>query len=120
MRNFKKYWKHVTIGIICGILNGLFGAGGGSVAVIAMEKFLNIEAKKAHATAIGIVLIMSLVSSFVYFQNGFFNFNIWWTVTLGGIFGGIIGAKVLVRLKNANLKIIFGVALIATAIKMVI
>ena len=35
----KKYRTHIIIGLISGVLNGLFGAGGGSVVVPAMEQF---------------------------------------------------------------------------------
>ena len=118
MRNFK-YMRHILIGIVCGFLNGLFGAGGGSVVVPAMEKFLNIDEKKSHATAIGIILIMSLVSSALYIGKGFFDFNIWWRVSIGGVIGGLVGANALNKISKKWLKIIFGAVIIVTAIKMV-
>lgn len=116
----KKYWKHIVIGVVCGVLNGLFGAGGGSIVVPAMEKFLDMDEKKSHATAIGIILLMSLVSSFLYIRNGYFDFHLWWMVTLGGVVGGLIGANVLSKISKRWLKIIFGGVIIITAVKMVI
>lgn len=115
----KKYWKHILIGIICGFLNGLFGAGGGSVVVPAMEKFLDVDEKKSHATAIGIILLMSIVSSWIYIKKGFFDVKLWMLVTIGGVIGGAVGANVLDRIPKKWLKIIFGVVIIVTAVKMI-
>ena len=89
----KKHFKEIAIGLVTGVLNGLFGAGGGSVVVPAMEKFLDMDEKKSHSTAILIILIMSLFSSATYIYKGFFNFKIWALVSLGGIAGGFVGAK---------------------------
>ena len=115
----KKYHKEIIIGALTGILNGLFGAGGGSVVVPAMEKFLNIDEKKSHSTAIAIILMMSLVSSATYIYKGFFNFNIWLWVSIGGIAGGFVGAKLLGKIPKKWLKILFGGVICATAIKMI-
>lgn len=115
----KKYWKHVVIGVICGFLNGLFGAGGGSVVVPAMEKFLNVDEKKSHATAIGIILLMSIVSSWLYIKNGFFDLKLWVLVTAGGVIGGLVGANALDKIPKKWLKIIFGAVILFTAVKMI-
>ncbi|MBO5364528.1 MAG: sulfite exporter TauE/SafE family protein [Clostridia bacterium] len=116
----KKYWKHILIGFVSGILNGLFGAGGGSVVVPAMEKFLKMDSKKAHATAIAVISRLSAVSTFFYLSRGYFNLKIWIPVTVGGIAGGLIGAKLLGRIPKQWLKIIFGSVIIVTSIKLIV
>ena len=115
----KKYGRHIIIGAVGGVLNGLFGAGGGSVIVPAMEKFLDIDEKKSHATAIGVILVYSIVSSVFYIRRGFFDLNIWIWVTLGGVVGGLIGAKALGKISKKLLKIIFGAVIIITSVKMI-
>lgn len=114
-----KYKKHILIGLVTGVLNGLFGAGGGSVVVPAMEKFLDLDKKKSHATAIAIILPLSIVSSFFYIRNGFFDFKLWLWVTIGGMAGGFIGAKILNKISKRALKIVFGGIIIVTAVKMI-
>ena len=116
----KKYTKHIIIGLITGVLNGLFGAGGGSIVVPAMEKFLNIPPEKSHATAIAIILPLSIISSFFYIRNGFFDFGLWVPVTIGGIAGGIIGARILDKISAKALKIIFGIVIVVTAVRMIL
>ncbi len=115
----KKYWKHLCIGLVAGLLNGLFGAGGGSVVVPAMELFLDMEEKKAHATAIAIILPLSVLSVFFYWKQGYLDFGLWKTVTLGGVLGGLVGAKCLSKIPKHWLKIIFGATIIITACKLI-
>lgn len=119
MKIIKKYKKHILIGLICGVFNGVFGAGGGSLAVVAMEKFLKIQEKKAHATAVAVILLMSSVSTFFYIKNGFFDFKVFLPVTIGGVLGGPLGAKLLSKISVGKLKAVFGAVIIITAVKMI-
>jgi len=115
----KKYLKFAVIGITVGLCNGLFGSGGGTVAVPCMEKFLGIKKTKAHASAIAIILPLTVISIFFYTKRGFFNFPLVWQTSLGGVFGGLIGAWVLKKIKPYILARIFGVFLIIAAVRMV-
>lgn len=62
----KKHFFCLT-GAIAGLLNGLFGAGGG-VAVVPLLEHAGIDTKKSHATSIAIIAPLSLISSLLYFQ----------------------------------------------------
>lgn len=115
----KKYIRHILIGLVTGLLNGLFGAGGGSVVVPAMETFLDMDERKSHATAIAIILVLSIVSSFFYIRQGFFDFWLWLPLTIGGMAGGMAGAKFLNKIPKRWLKIIFGSVIMATATKLI-
>ena len=115
----KKWLKQILIGLVTGLLNGLFGAGGGSIVVPAMELFLDIDPKQSHATAIAVILLLSSVSSFFYLRNGFFDFKLWVPVTVGGMAGGLVGAKVLTRISKSSLKIVFGGIIMTTALKLI-
>lgn len=119
MKYIKKYNRHIIIGLISGLLNGLFGAGGGSIVVPALELFLDIDDKKSHSTAIAIILIMSAVSSIFYIREGYFDFKLWLPVTIGGAIGGTLGAKLLSKISSRWLKIIFGAVIIITSAKMI-
>ncbi len=115
----KKHWREVAIGLVVGLLNGVFGAGGGSLFVPLAEKFLKMEEKKAHATAIPIILVLSLISSFFYIKRGFFNLNIWIYVSIGGLLGGFVGARLLGKIPKKWLKVGFGGVICITAVKMI-
>ena len=116
---FKKHWKEILIGFGTGILNGIFGAGGGSVLVPLSEKLLKKESHTAHAEAIPVILLMSCVSSVVYLRAGYFDFKVWLLVSAGGMAGGFVGAKLLKKTPKKWLKIGFGAVICITAAKMI-
>lgn len=115
----KKYIKSAIIGTFVGVCNGLFGSGGGTVGVLCMEKFLDVPKKKAHATAIALILPLTVVSIFFYTQKGYFDFKYVWQTSVGGVFGGLLGAYILKKIKPYLLSKIFGAFLIIVAIRMV-
>jgi len=55
--------KKIILGLIAGIICGLFGTGGGMILVPAFIYMLKIEPKKARATSLFCMLIMVIVSS---------------------------------------------------------
>lgn len=120
MNNKKTLLKSALIGFAAGLCNGLFGSGGGTVAVPVMEKFLGVEEHKAHATAIAIILPLTVVSAILYICKGFFDFNLTWQVSSGGVVGGILGAYLLKKVPSKWLRRIFGVFIMIAAVRMVI
>jgi len=116
----KKYLMCILIGIVTGTANGLFGSGGGTIAVPAMVLLLGAEEHKAHATAISIILPLTVVSAFLYLKNDFINWDLTVRVMLGGIVGGYIGAKLLHICPANILRKIFGVFMILAAFRMIL
>ena len=114
-----KYKKEILIGLFAGVLNGLLGAGGGCVVVPALEKLLDFPKKKAHATAVGIILIISVTSAVIYLLRGDFDFGMWGKVTIGGIAGGVVGGKLLSVIPEKWLRLIFGIGIMVTSVKMI-
>lgn len=119
MRDKNKFFKTAIIGVVVGLCNGLFGSGGGTVVVPAMEKFLDMEEHKSHATAIAVILPLTVVSAVLYIYKGFFDFSLAWQVSLGGVVGGAIGAFLLKKISAPLLRKIFGVFIMAAAVRMV-
>lgn len=116
----KKYLKFALIGLVTGTANGLFGSGGGTIAVPAMVLLLEVEDHKAHATAISIILPLTLISAFFYVKNNFVDWGLTIKVTLGGIAGGYIGAKLLNICPARVLRKIFAAFMIAAAVRMIL
>lgn len=116
----QKKGKQIAIGLITGFANGLFGSGGGTIVVPSMERFLGVEEHKAHATAIGIILPLSLLSLVIYCWKT----DVAWSIALwasaGGVVGGLVGAKLLSKISGIWLHRIFGLFMIAAAVRMIL
>jgi uncharacterized membrane protein YfcA len=120
MENGNKYIVSGLIGIFTGIVNGLLGSGGGTIAVPALVHFLGADEHKAHATAILIILPITILSVFFYISNNFVDWNITYKVVLGGMLGGYAGAKLLNICPEKILRKVFGAFMIAAALRMLI
>ncbi|WP_114297371.1 sulfite exporter TauE/SafE family protein [Anaerobacterium chartisolvens] len=113
-----KHIKYMLIGLITGAANGLFGSGGGTIVVPAMIMLLNVEEHKAHATAISIILPLTVVSAYLYVSNNLVNWEITLPVMLGGMAGGYLGAKLLNICPAKVLRKIFAVFMILASFRM--
>jgi uncharacterized membrane protein YfcA len=91
-------------GVAVGVVNSLFGGGGGMLAVPLLEK-MGLEEKRAHATAILWILPVSALSFLLYVWQGFYRSSVLIPTALGVTAGGLVGAKLLGKLpvKGVNL-----------------
>lgn len=110
----------LTIGLITGIINGLFGAGGGMLIVPSLIYLVHLDEHKAHATAITIILPLCLVSTYIYFKNDLINFNIALYVSIGSVAGGYCGAKLLNHVPNNLLRKAFSLLIIYISLRLII
>ena len=113
-------FKVVILGIATGLANGLFGSGGGTLVVPGMQKFLGVEQHKAHATAIAVILPLTVISIFIYFRGVETDWPMIIWISVGGVLGGFIGAKLLNKVSGTLLHKIFGGFMIAAAVKMIL
>ena len=111
--------KCVIIGGLAGVLNGLFGAGGGLVLVPLFIRWLNMEEKNAFATSVAVILPLSIVSYVLFCIHGG---NVWQDAIpylIGGVIGGIFSAKLFRSVSAVWLHRLFGILLLYGGIKAV-
>ncbi len=107
-------------GLFIGVINGVFGAGGGMLAVPALTGILGLEDKKAHATAIAVILPLCLISSVVYSVRASYDMGVVLPTILGVVLGGILGAALLKVVPGKWLGFIFYGIMLLAGIKMII
>lgn len=94
--------------------------GGGMILVPALVSIINLDEVKSRATAITCILFMVITSSFFYFKSD----NIDWFLSLkcaiGGIIGGIIGSKLLIKMPKKYLNLFFLIFLFYSSFRMII
>ena len=105
--------------LIVGFINGFFGGGGGLIAVPVLEKIYKLNTKQAHATAIAVILPISIISSVVYIVNVGLKFSITASVAFGVLLGGFLGAMFLKKLNFVVIRWIFILVLFIAGIRMV-
>ena len=102
----KGEWRSWLMGAGIGAANAIFGGGGGMLAVPAL-RLLGNEEKEAHATAIAVVLPVSLLSFLWYLLGGLYDLNVLIPTALGTVFGGLLGAKILNFLPQKSVRTVF-------------
>ncbi len=108
------------IGLLAGVLSGLFGVGGGVVMVPLQTLFLNETIKSAVRTSLGAIVPIAISGLAQHAWNG----NVLWIpglcLGLGGIFGAQAGTRLLPKLSDRSVNQLFRLFLIGLAIYMVI
>ena len=99
--------KKILIGLLVGLVSGLFSAGGSLILVPICVYLLKMEEKEARATTLFCILPMVIVTAIVYNKNDFLDLNLGLKCALGGIIGGLVGSKWLNKISNKILKLFF-------------
>ncbi len=98
--------KRALCGTLVGAANSLFGGGGGMIAVPLLCG-TGYEEKAAHATAILVILPVSLFSFLLYVFRGLYDFSVLVPTALGVTAGGFLGAKLLGKLPTKTVNLVF-------------
>jgi len=112
-------YKKILLGIIAGVISGLFAAGGGMVVVPSFIHIFKMDEAEARATSVFAILPMVITSGFFYYESNYINWTIGIKCAIGGIIGGIVGAKLLKKLPDWILRIVFIILLAYTSTKMI-
>lgn len=107
------------IGSIGGLLGGLFGSGSGLIILPAMIKFLKVDEYTARGTTLTVVLCIVLSSAFFYYKNNYFDWKLGIYTAIGGIIGGILGAKWMKNIPKFWLSFLFELFVIGISLMMI-
>ena len=96
--------KRIFLGLIAGIISGLFASGGGMILVPVLCRTKELDEKKAFATSLGIILPLSVISLCVYLARGGFEFSKSVPYLLGGTIGGLLGGRIFRKVSGRALR----------------
>ena len=114
-----KFLKIAFIGISAGFITGFFSTGGGMLLLPALIYFMKLDEKQARATSIFSILPMVVCASLIYYKGGTFNLQLGVKCALGGIIGGFLGVKIMKKIPDKFLKILFIIFLIYASYNMI-
>ncbi len=103
----------VAIGLLAGVMAGMFGIGGGNIIVPLLTLALGFPTKRAIATSLGAILLpFGLPGVLVYYHQGTLDLAAAAWVALGLFLGTVFGAKTTIRLPTATVRLLYGVFLV--------
>jgi hypothetical protein len=103
---------------VAGIAAGMLGIGAGAFKVIVHEKVLKVPSKVSSATSNFIIGMTALAGASVYLFSGLLNLTLMAPMAVGVTIGAVAGGRVLNRIKDRNLKILFSIIVILLIIQM--
>jgi uncharacterized protein len=85
----------VAIGIVAGVLSGLFGVGGGVIVVPALMAFLHMDQRSASASSLVAIAPAAVVGAITYAVQGEVHWLAALTLAIGSVVGAPIGSRLL-------------------------
>lgn len=113
-----KKLKLIAGGFLVGVINALFGAGGGMIAVPLLTHN-SLSQKEAQATAVSVILPLTLITCVMYYYQGNLDFQKALPYLLPGMAGAVIGALILKKLPDKVLRKIFALFMLWAGVRMI-
>ena len=92
---------------LAGLVSGLLGIGSGALKVVAMDGAMRLPMKVSSATSNFMIGVTAAASAGIYLGRGDVDPTIAVPVALGVLAGATVGARLLPRLSNRRVRLIF-------------
>lgn len=97
------------LGLLAGVLSGMFGIGGGLIITPFLMGVLKFSPKKAIGTSLGALLApVGLPGVIAYQQADNLNILVACGIAFGLVFGSIAGAKITIGMSSKKIKTTYG------------
>lgn len=111
----------LLVGVLTGILSGMFGVGGGFIIVPALVLFSGMEIHRAVGTSLLVIFLISLSGATSYVATGReLSLETTLQFLVGGLAGIWLGGLVAKKLKGPALQKVFATAVVLVAIFVIV
>ncbi len=104
--------------LVAGVAAGMLGIGAGAFKVTVQENILMMPPKVASTTSNFIIGMTALAGVSVYLFSGLLNVTLMAPMAIGTTVGALAGGRILNRLSNRTLKVLFSVIVILLILQM--
>lgn len=111
----------LAIGLLAGLVGGMFGIGGGLIVVPGLLFLVKMKDLEAIGTSLTALLPpVGLLGALEYYRNGFINIKYSAFIAAGMFVGALFGARIMIGLSPGMVKRVYAVFLIVVATRMLI
>ena len=111
----------LAIGVVTGVMAGLFGIGGGLVVIPSLVLIMGLSQQTAQGTSLAMMLPpIGLIAAYNYYKAGYVDIKFALILAVAFLFGSYFGSKLAVNIPQAMLKKIFAVFLLLVSIRMLL
>ncbi|MBL7070346.1 MAG: sulfite exporter TauE/SafE family protein [Candidatus Omnitrophica bacterium] len=113
--------SYICLGVVAGILAGIFGIGGGVILIPALIYLFGLSQHQAQGTTLAIMVPpIGLLAAMRYYYSGNVKLNLAVFICIGFFVGGLLGAHLVQNLPEPALKKMFGIFLLAISLRMIL
>lgn len=105
---------------VAGLISGLLGIGSGTFKVLALDTLMRLPLKVSTTTSNFMIGVTAAASAGIYFARGDIPPLVAAPVALGVLSGALVGARLLTRLSNKTLRLVFLPVIFISAVEMVL
>lgn len=116
----KQLLQGAAIGLVAGLASGYVGVGGGFIMVPLMLSVVGIPMRKASGTSLIAVMILAIPGVIEQGIIGNINYLAGIAIVIGTIPGAVIGARLVTKVPERTLRLLFGCFLIVAAVMLVL
>lgn len=111
---------YVILGVLAGILGGMFGIGGGTIMIPVLVYMFGLSQHQAQGTTLAVMVPpIGLLAAMRYYYSGNVKLGMAAYICVGFFIGGLIGANFVQGFSEPLLKKMFGVYLLVISINMI-
>ena len=108
-----EYFLLFLFGCAVGVMSGLMGIGGGIALVPGLMILFHFSQQEAQGTSLAVLIPpIGIFAAMVYYQHGFVRLPVVGWIALGFVLGAFVGAKLVVYIPPAALRVAFGLVLL--------
>ncbi len=123
-RDVPYHARRIPLGValmgLAGLVSGLLGIGSGALKVLAMDVAMGLPIKVSTATSNFMIGVTAAASAGIYVGRGDVDVRIAAPVALGVLVGAVGGARLLGRLSNRTVRLLFVPVLAAIGIETIL
>ncbi len=110
----------ILIGLLSGILAGTLGIGGAIIVIPALILVMGLSQHEAQGTSLAFMVPpIGILAAWNYWKTGYVNWKFALILSLTFVAGAYLGSLYAIQLPHRILRKVFGILLLAVALKMI-